>query len=166
MASRPPKPPLPPPAERKLSRLALLWRFARAYPLQLSAALAALCVAALTTLAIPQGLKTVVDNGFARGSDPTDIAPFFVGFLGLVLLLGLATAVRFFFVSWIGERVVADLGSRRVRDRFARMAEAERALLDDTLRRLRCEAIRVETGSDVAEPFRAFFARRGARRAG
>ena len=45
MASRPPKPPLPPPAERKLSRLALLWRFARAYPLQLSAALAALCVA-------------------------------------------------------------------------------------------------------------------------
>ena len=65
-----------------------------------------------------------------------------------------------------GERVVADLGSRRVRDRFARMAEAERALLDDTLRRLRCEAIRVETGSDVAEPFRAFFARRGARRAG
>ena len=109
MASRPPKPPLPPPAERKLSRLALLWRFARAYPLQLSAALAALCVAALTTLAIPQGLKTVVDNGFARGSDPTDIAPFFVGFLGLVLLLGLATAVRFFFVSWIGERVVADL---------------------------------------------------------
>jgi uncharacterized protein (DUF58 family) len=65
-----------------------------------------------------------------------------------------------------GERVVADLGSRRVRDRFARMAEAERALLDDTLRRLRCEAIRVETGGDVAEPFRAFFARRGARRAG
>ena len=65
-----------------------------------------------------------------------------------------------------GERVVADLGSRRVRDRFARMAEAERALLDGTLRRLRCEAIRVETGADVAEPFRAFFARRGARRAG
>jgi uncharacterized protein (DUF58 family) len=65
-----------------------------------------------------------------------------------------------------GERVVADLGSRRVRDRFARVAEAERALLDDTLRRLRCEAIRVETGGDVAEPFRAFFARRGARRAG
>jgi ATP-binding cassette, subfamily B, bacterial len=109
MASRPPKPPLPPPAERKLSRLALLWRFARAYPLQLLAALTALAIAALTTLAIPQGLKTVVDNGFARGSDPAAIAPFFIGFLGLVLLLGLATAVRFFFVSWIGERVVADL---------------------------------------------------------
>ncbi|WP_372915463.1 ABC transporter transmembrane domain-containing protein [Sandarakinorhabdus sp.] len=109
MAPRPPKPPLPPPAERKLSRLKLLWRFARAYPLQLGAAVIALCVAALTTLAIPQGLKTVVDNGFARGSDPDAIAPFFLGFLGLVLMLGLATSVRFFFVSWIGERVVADL---------------------------------------------------------
>ncbi len=113
MASRPQsasaKPPLPPPAERKLSRLKLLWRFAAAYPVQLGCALAALFVAAVTTLAIPQGLKTVVDNGFARGSDPDAIAPFFVGFLGLVGLLGLATAVRFFFVSWIGERVVADL---------------------------------------------------------
>lgn len=109
MASRPPKPPLPPPAERKLSRLALLWRFARAYPLQIVAALAALIVAALTTLAIPQGLKIVVDNGFAKGSDPASVTPFFAGFLGLVAMLGLATAVRFFFVSWIGERVVADL---------------------------------------------------------
>ena len=109
MASRPTKPPLPPPAERKLSRLRLLWRFARAYPLQLLAALVALAVAALTTLAIPQGLKMVVDNGFARGSDPASIRPFFMAFLGLVGLLGLATAVRFYFVTWIGERVVADL---------------------------------------------------------
>ena len=109
MASRPPKPPLPPPAERKLSRLRILWRFAQAYPLQLVAALTALAVAALTTLAIPQGLRMVVDNGFARGSDPAAIAPFFTAFLALVGLLGLATAVRFYFVSWIGERVVADL---------------------------------------------------------
>jgi ATP-binding cassette, subfamily B, bacterial len=113
MASRPQKaqakPPLPPVAERKLSRLKLLWRFTRAYPLQLTAALVALAVAALSTLAIPQGLKMVVDNGFAKGSDPAAITPFFAGFLGLVMVLGLATAVRFFFVTWIGERVVADL---------------------------------------------------------
>lgn len=109
MASRPPKPPLPPVAERKLSRLRLLWRFAAAYPWQLAAALMALLVAATTTLAIPQGLKMVVDNGFSRGSDPAAIQPFFTAFLGLVALLGLATAVRFYFVTWIGERVVADL---------------------------------------------------------
>jgi ATP-binding cassette subfamily B protein len=112
MASRPQKPakpPLPPPAERKLSRLKLLWRFARAYPAQLAAALAALLVAALATLAIPQGLRVVVDNGFARGSNPAAITPYFTAFLGLVAVLGLATAVRFYFVTWIGERVVADL---------------------------------------------------------
>ncbi|MFM9144367.1 MAG: DUF58 domain-containing protein [Phycisphaerales bacterium] len=64
-----------------------------------------------------------------------------------------------------GERVVADLGSRAVRERFARLAAADAQLLDDTLRRLRCEAIRIETGGDIAEPMRAFFHRRGARRA-
>jgi ATP-binding cassette, subfamily B, bacterial len=109
MASRPPKPPLPPVGERKLSRLRLLWRFAGAYPWQLAAALTALLVAAVTTLAIPQGLKMIVDNGFSRGSDPAAIRPFFTIFLGLVGMLGLATATRFYFVTWIGERVVADL---------------------------------------------------------
>jgi uncharacterized protein (DUF58 family) len=64
-----------------------------------------------------------------------------------------------------GERVVADLGSRAVRQRFARLAAADAQLLDDALRRLRCEAIRIETGGDIAEPLRAFFRRRGARRA-
>jgi ATP-binding cassette subfamily B protein len=102
--------PAPPAAEpRKLSRLVLLWRFARAYPAQLTAALTALLIAALATLAIPQGLKLIVDNGFAKGSDPAAIAPYFWGMLGIVVLMGVATAFRFYFVSWIGERVVADL---------------------------------------------------------
>ena len=64
-----------------------------------------------------------------------------------------------------GERIVVDLGSRRVRERFARLAAAEEALLDDTLRRLSAEAIRVETGGDFVEPLTAFFRRREARRA-
>ncbi len=103
------KPDLPPPDQRKLSNLTLLWGFVRSYPGQLAAALAALAVAALATLAIPRGLKQVVDNGFAAGSDPATIAPYFWGLLGVVALLAVATAFRFYFVSWIGERVVADL---------------------------------------------------------
>ncbi len=103
------KPDLPPPEQRKLSKLALLWRFARAYPGQLAAALTALVIAALATLAIPQGLKLIVDNGFAKGSDPAAVAPYFEGMLAIVLVMGIATAFRFYFVSWIGERVVADL---------------------------------------------------------
>lgn len=103
------KPDLPPPDQRKLSNLSLLWGFVRAYPAQLSAALVALSIAALATLAIPRGLKQVVDNGFAVGSDPATIAPYFYGLLAVVAVLAVATAFRFYFVSWIGERVVADL---------------------------------------------------------
>lgn len=103
------KPDLPPPDQRKLSNLTLLWGFVRAYPGQLTAALVALSIAALATLAIPRGLKQVVDNGFAVGSDPASIAPYFYGLLGVVAVLAVATAFRFYFVSWIGERVVADL---------------------------------------------------------
>ncbi len=98
-----------PPEQRKLSNLSLLWGFVRAYPWHLAAALTALIVAALATLAIPQRLKLVVDNGFAAGSDAAKIAPFFWAMLGIVVILGVATAFRFYFVSWIGERVVADL---------------------------------------------------------
>ena len=100
---------LPPPEARKLNNLTLVWGFVRAYPGQLAAALTALAVAALATLAIPRGLKQVVDNGFAAGTDPAAIAPYFFGLLGVVAVLAVATAFRFYFVSWIGERVVADL---------------------------------------------------------
>ncbi|WP_439532267.1 ABC transporter transmembrane domain-containing protein [Polymorphobacter sp.] len=103
------KPDLPPPEQRKLSRLRLVWDFVRAYPGHLTGALVALVVAASATLAIPQGLKMIVDNGFSAGSDPAAITPYFIGMLGIVSLLGLATAFRFYFVSWIGERVVADM---------------------------------------------------------
>ena len=94
---------------RKLTNLALLWRFVRHYPRQLTLALLALMVAAGATIAVPQGFKLIVDHGFRAGSDPALIAPYFWTLLGIVGVMGLATAVRFYFVSWIGERVVADL---------------------------------------------------------
>ena len=64
-----------------------------------------------------------------------------------------------------GERITVDLGSRAVRERFTRLSAADDALLDDTLRRMRSEAIRVETGGDFVEPLTAFFRRRESRRA-
>lgn len=96
------------PPSRKLSNLNLLWGYARRYPAQLTAALMSLIVAASAMLGIPQGFKLVVDRGFGAGAD-ANIAPYFWGMLGIVLVLGAATAVRFYFVSWLGERVVADL---------------------------------------------------------
>lgn len=97
------------PPSRKLTNLALLWRFVRHYPRHLVAALLALVVAAGATIAIPQGFKLIVDHGFKAGSDPAGIAPYFWTLLAIVGVMGAATAVRFYFVSWIGERVVADL---------------------------------------------------------
>jgi ATP-binding cassette subfamily B protein len=104
---------LPRPADaektpRRLSNLSLLWGFARRYPAPLAAAFAALVVAAAATLAIPQGFKWVVDNGFGGGGRD-DIRVWFYVLLAIVVVQGVATAVRFYFVSWVGERVVADL---------------------------------------------------------
>lgn len=96
------------PASKPLSKLALIWSFCKRYPLHLTAAIAALVIAALATLAIPRSFQQIVDNGFGAETADT-IAPYFIGMLGVVLVMGLATAVRFYFVSWLGERVVADL---------------------------------------------------------
>ncbi|WP_375426823.1 ABC transporter transmembrane domain-containing protein [uncultured Sphingomonas sp.] len=94
---------------RRLGNLATVWRYATRYPLQIAAALVALAIAAGATLFIPYTFKQVVDNGFAAGADPERIAPYFEGLIGVVVVLALATAVRFYFVSWLGERTVADI---------------------------------------------------------
>jgi len=93
---------------QRLSKLRLVWNFARAYPAQIAAALVSLIAAASATLAIPRAFKLIVDRGFGA-TDAGSIAPYFYGMLGIVAVLAVATAVRFYFVSWLGERVVADL---------------------------------------------------------
>ena len=95
------------PAPRKLGNLALIWRFALRYPARIAAAVAALVVAAVATLAIPDGLRRVVDKGFVSGGG--DISDTFRFLLAVVAVLSVATALRFYFVSWLGERVVADV---------------------------------------------------------
>ena len=94
---------------RRLGNLATVWRYATRYPLQIAAALVALAIAAGATLFIPYTFKQVVDNGFAAGADADRIAPYFEGLIAVVVVLALATAVRFYFVSWLGERTVADI---------------------------------------------------------
>lgn len=105
MATRAPVPPAP---SRKLSNLLVVWRFTRSYPLQLACAVLALIVAATATLYIPRTFQLVVDNGFAGGSAAA-IAPYFHRLLMVVVVLAFATAARFWFVSWLAERTVADM---------------------------------------------------------
>ena len=90
---------------RKIGNLLLIWRFAACYPGHIAGAAVALLMAASATLAIPSGFQLVIDKGFAGG----DIARYFRYLLLIVMVLAAATALRFYFVSWLGERVVADL---------------------------------------------------------
>ena len=92
---------------RKLGSLRMIWHYASAYPLQLVIAAVALGVAALATLAIPWQFKEMIDSGFVAGGG--DVAPHFRLFYAIVLTLAFATALRFYFVSWLGERTVADI---------------------------------------------------------
>ena len=92
---------------RKMGNLRMVWSAASAYPRQITFAGIALLVAALSTLAIPAGFKTIVDKGFIASGG--DIAPYFGILLAVAVVLAIATSLRFYFVSWLGERVVADI---------------------------------------------------------
>jgi len=95
-------------ASRNLRELGFLWHFVRPYPVQAFGALLALSIAALTVLGFGFGLRKLVDEGFAAGNaDLFDQA--ILVLLAAVLILAAASYSRFYLVSWIGERVVADL---------------------------------------------------------
>ncbi len=95
------------PSSRKLGNLRMIWGFAMHYPWRIVAALVALVVAASATSAIPLSFKAIIDKGFAAGGG--DIDRWFQYLLLLIVVMAIATAFRFYFVSWIGERVVADI---------------------------------------------------------
>jgi ATP-binding cassette subfamily B protein len=93
-----------------LGNLRLIWARALHYPGRLIGAALALMMASAATLAIPSGFKLVIDRGFATGAGTgEDMGRWFNYLLLIVLILAVATALRFYFVSWLGERVVADM---------------------------------------------------------
>ena len=83
-------------------------RFMRPYVKQVIIAGVALVVTAGITLSIGQGLRLVIDQGLRGGSDEL-LEQSILVFSVLVLGLTVGTFVRFYFVSWIGERVSADI---------------------------------------------------------
>ncbi len=88
----------------------IVWKAAGKYPAQIFSALFFLAMSSAATLAIPYGFKRVIDQGFAaHGGSAHAVTTAFHYLLIIVTVLALATAMRFYFVSWIGERTVADL---------------------------------------------------------
>ena len=105
----PDTPPATPRPKPKLSNLRVVWRFTAQYPAQIAAALVALVIAAGATLWIPRVFKQVIDNGFTVGTASRDIGSYFGELALVVVVLAVASACRFYFVSWLGERTVADV---------------------------------------------------------
>ena len=98
------------PKGRSIKNLRMVWSFAIRYPGHIVIATIALAIAAGATVAIPWGFKLVIDKGFGSGAgNAQSIAPWFRLLLGVVAVMALATATRFYFVSWLGERTVADI---------------------------------------------------------
>lgn len=85
--------------------------FLRPYWRQIAAAMVALTVSAVSVLGLGMGLQALIDRGFAEGNAALLDRALLI-LLGAITLMALASFCRFYFVSWIGERVIADLRTR------------------------------------------------------
>ena len=84
--------------------------FLRPYRVQIMVFVVALLIAAAVTLSIGQGLRLMIDHGFVGQSlDNLSLAIFVV--MAMAVVMAVATSVRFYMISWLGERVSADIRS-------------------------------------------------------
>jgi ATP-binding cassette subfamily B protein len=81
------------------------------YRRRLALAAVALLFAAASALVLPLAVRGVIDHGFSA-ADAGRIGSYFLVLVGVAAFMGLASAARFYFVTWIGERVVADMRER------------------------------------------------------
>ena len=96
------------PKGRDLRTLGRLWPFLRPYRWHVVGAILAATVAASTVLALGRGIAALIDQGFSEGDrDLLDHA--LAAIIGGTMILAAATYVRVSLVSWLGERVVADI---------------------------------------------------------
>ncbi len=107
------------PRGKSLASLRSLYPFLAPYRWRLAAALVALLVAAAAMLALPVALRQLIDRGLTANS-ATTINVYFIGFLAAAVVFGVFAALRFYLVSSLGERVVADIRTR-VYSRVIRM---------------------------------------------
>ena len=113
-----------PKRRRSLAPLKHVFPYLLRYPTRLAGAAVCLAIAALATLALPTAVRRMIDNGFgaADGSaDPGFIDQYFTMLLVVAAILALSSAGRYYFVIWLGERVVTDL-RHDVFDRLTRLS--------------------------------------------
>jgi ATP-binding cassette, subfamily B, bacterial len=108
-SEQPDKPTAPEPTERrKLRPLLSLMPYLARYRWRAIAALVVLVIAAITTLVVPIAVRRMIDFGFVR-EGASLIDSYFTVLIGIVAVLALSSAARFYLVTTLGERIVADL---------------------------------------------------------
>src|SRR6185312_13458023 len=107
---------------RSLLPLLPLLRFLLPYHLRLVGASVSLVISSATVLLVGQGVRRLVDQGLSA-ADPALLDHTVMALLIIVGVLAASTYCRFYLVSWIGERVVADL-RRAVFDRILSLSPA------------------------------------------
>jgi ATP-binding cassette subfamily B protein len=118
----------PPPARKaKLTPLLSLLPYIGHYRGRALAALGALILAALATLAVPIAVRRMVDFGFTR-EGASLIDSYFSVMIAVAGVLAFASAMRFYLVTTLGERIVADLRS----EVFAHLTSLSSAFFDET----------------------------------
>lgn len=96
------------PPKGRLQNLTTLWAFVKPYKFQLFMATFFLLIAAGTSLAIPRAMGDIVDKEFTAQRAEL-VNDYFIILVAIVVVMAVATAFRFYFVTWLGERVVADI---------------------------------------------------------
>ena len=137
------------PRAKSLSPLRALLPFVKPYRAMMLAALGALLVATVSMLALPLALRQLIDHGLAA-KDAGTINRYFLGFLAAAVVFGAFAALRFYLVTWLGERVVADLRSAVYR-RVVRMDPMfyETTRVGEVLSRLTTDTTLVQAISGV-----------------
>lgn len=102
----------------RINPLGRLLPFLKQYPFMLGLTLVAMLLAAFATLALPFASRLMVDHGFSA-ADGDKIDSYFQMLIGIVGVLAVSSALRFYCVYWLGERLVADLK----RDVFSRLIQ-------------------------------------------
>ncbi len=96
------------PRSRTLRPLRQLLPYLMTYRGHLAMALVALVVAAGATLSLPVAVRYMIDQGFSQ-ANAASVDRYFLALMAVAIVLALATAARYYMVTWLGERVVADI---------------------------------------------------------
>lgn len=91
-----------------LRPLTRLFPYILRYKGHLVGAFVFLALAAATTLSLPLAVRSMIDNGFTK-ADSAFVDNYFYALFAIAAVLAISSSLRYYFVIWLGERVVADL---------------------------------------------------------